>query len=61
MVVWTPQVRIPMGVNLGDAQWLNYSSGDVETISGVWDLAMIGAEFLDLEQEWQQLTGGPDA
>ncbi|MDD4274947.1 MAG: hypothetical protein PHG14_14620 [Desulfobacter postgatei] len=53
-------VRMPMGVNWGGGQWLNYSSGDVETISGIWDLAMAGAELLDLEQEWQQLTGGPD-
>ena len=27
-------VRMPMGVNLGDGQWLNYSSGNVEVISG---------------------------
>ena len=53
-------VRMPMGVNLGDGQWLNYSSGNVEVISGVWDLEMLGAEILDLEHEWQQLTGGPE-
>ncbi len=34
--------------------------GDVVSIKGVWDLAMIGSEMLDLEHWYQQLTGGPE-
>lgn len=33
---------------------------DVVTIGGIWDLPMIGAEVLDIEQALQQATGGPD-
>lgn len=32
--------------------------GDVETIDGLWDLTMIGAERLDIEHALQQETGG---
>lgn len=28
-------------------------------IHGVWDLAMVESELLDLEHKWQMLTGGP--
>lgn len=31
----------------------------VETISGVWDLPMIGGERLDVEHKYQQMTDGP--
>jgi hypothetical protein len=31
----------------------------VETIEGVWDLAMVGAEASDVEHRYQGLTGGP--
>jgi hypothetical protein len=34
--------------------------GFVRTLTGVWDLTMVGAEHLDVEHEIQQLTGGPD-
>ena len=33
---------------------------EVSTIRGVWDLPMIGAESLDVEHAFQQLTGGPE-
>jgi hypothetical protein len=31
----------------------------IETLSGIWDLPMIGAERLDVEHQYQRLTGGP--
>lgn len=31
-----------------------------ETLEGVWDLLMLGAECLDVEHAYQQLTGGPE-
>lgn len=34
-------------------------SDDVTTLRGVWDLPMIGAEQLDIEHQYQDLTGGP--
>ena len=33
---------------------------EIITLRGVWDLAMIGCERLDVEHEFQQLTGGPE-
>jgi hypothetical protein len=32
----------------------------VETISGVWDLPMIGGERLDVEHQYQSMTDGPE-
>lgn len=34
-------------------------SENVETMVGVWDLAMVGTERLDLEHRFQNLTDGP--
>lgn len=31
----------------------------ITEIDGIWDLAMIGIERLDIEHQYQQLTGGP--
>ncbi len=31
----------------------------VVTLTGVWDLPLIGAENLDIEHQYQRLTGGP--
>ncbi len=33
---------------------------EVVSIEGVWDLMMVGAETLDVEHFYQQLTGGPE-
>jgi hypothetical protein len=33
--------------------------GAVESISGVWDLPMVGAEVLDVDHRYQTETGGP--
>jgi hypothetical protein len=35
-------------------------SDTVTTLSGVWDLPMIGAERWDVEHKYQNLTGGPE-
>lgn len=34
-------------------------SEEIQSIEGVWDLPMIGAEQLDVEHRFQKLTGGP--
>jgi len=35
-------------------------SEEVTTLKGVWDLPMIGNEQLDIEHQYQNLTGGPE-
>lgn len=35
-------------------------TGNVGYTDGVWDLPMIGAERIDVEHKFQQLTGGPE-
>ncbi|WP_299772298.1 hypothetical protein [uncultured Pseudoteredinibacter sp.] len=42
---------------VSDDNWVALESS-VISISGVWDLPMIGAERLDVEHEYQQLTSG---
>jgi hypothetical protein len=46
-------------INLDGQQFLHLDDR-VVSISGVWDLAMIGAEALDVEHAYQQMTGGPE-
>ncbi len=45
-------------LNIDGERFLKLSE-DVTTLTGVWDLPMIGAEELDIERKYQQLTGGP--
>ncbi|OIQ76137.1 hypothetical protein GALL_421890 [mine drainage metagenome] len=45
-------------LNVDGERFINLSK-EVTTISGVWDLPMIGNEQLDIEHEYQHLTGGP--
>lgn len=44
---------------IGDGRFIRIS-GETSTITGVWDLAMFGAEALDIEHQYQLLTGGPE-
>lgn len=43
---------------IGPNRYLTLESS-VQSIDGVWDLPMIGAERLDVEHRFQLLTGGP--
>ena len=45
-------------LNIDDKRFLNLSV-EVTTLRGVWDLPMIGGEQLDIEHQYQMLTGGP--
>lgn len=45
-------------LNVDDENFLNLGK-EVSDVSDVWDLPMIGAERLDIEHQYQQLTGGP--
>jgi len=51
-VLYIPGPRI----NEGEVLELGES---VETLTGVWDLPMLGAESLDVEHQYQMLTSGP--
>lgn len=44
---------------IGDGRFIKIFGG-ATTITGVWDLAMFGAEVLDIEHQYQLLTGGPE-
>lgn len=44
---------------IGEEKYLNLEHDKVIGIDGVWDLAMIGSERLDIEHRYQLLTGGP--
>lgn len=46
-------------LNIDNERYLNLSD-KVVTITGVWDLSMIGNERLDIEHAYQNLTGGPE-
>jgi hypothetical protein len=44
--------------NIGNGQFINWNE-EVISIDGVWDLAMLASERIDVEHVYQQLTGGP--
>lgn len=45
-------------LNIDDKRFLNLEK-EVTSLHGVWDLPMIGGEQLDIEHQYQMLTGGP--
>ncbi len=49
---------IKHGLFLSNDEVLSYD-GRIVSIDGVWDLAMLGAERIDVEHKYQFLTGGP--
>ncbi|MBU9272705.1 hypothetical protein [Burkholderia gladioli] len=50
--------KIPKGICVGDDQWVVLED-KVVTLTGVWDLPLIGADRLDVEHEYQRLIDGP--
>jgi hypothetical protein len=55
---WPNWIALPSGLNVDGERFLELSD-DVTTLREVWDLPMIGNEHLDIEHEYQNLTGGP--
>jgi hypothetical protein len=53
-----PPMKVMKSINLDGERFLNLDE-KVITISGVWDLSMVGNERLDVEHEYQNLTDGP--
>jgi hypothetical protein len=47
-----------MSLRIDDDRYLTLGD-DITTLRGVWDLPMIGGEQLDIEHQYQMLTGGP--
>lgn len=52
-------IRVITDINIDDEQFLHLED-EVVRIGGVWDLPLIGAERLDVEHAFQQMTGGPE-
>lgn len=51
-------IKVMKGINLDGKRVLNLSK-DVMSLDGVYDLAMLGNERLDVEHKYQMLTEGP--
>ena len=51
--------KILKGIRYGNDKVLELDS-EVSYLEGIWDLPMFGCERLELEHEYQQLTGGPE-
>ncbi|MCI1005231.1 hypothetical protein [Herbaspirillum sp. C7C8] len=48
----------PLSLNLDGKRFLTLEDSII-ILKGIWDLPMIGGERLDIEHEYQYLTGGP--
>jgi hypothetical protein len=46
------------GIALGNDRVFSYSRG-IKELAGIWNLAMVGCERLDVKDKYQLLTGGP--
>lgn len=51
-------LEIPKSLYIEDGKYLNLEE-KVVSIDDIWDLPMIGNEQIDIEHEYQRLTGGP--
>ncbi len=51
-------IRVIKGLNLDDKRVLDLGK-DVMSLDGVYDLAMMGNERIDVEHQYQMLTNGP--
>lgn len=55
---WPNWMPLPNSLNIDGERFLDLPES-ITTLRGVWDLPMIGNERLDIEHEYQHLTGGP--
>ncbi|MCG7983778.1 hypothetical protein [Candidatus Thiodiazotropha endoloripes] len=51
-------VLTSMGNAISEHEVIEYTD-KIATLTGIWDLPMLGSEILDIEHTYQQLTGGP--
>jgi hypothetical protein len=51
-------VPLMRGLSIDDKRFLEFDE-KITTLTGIWDLPMIGNEKLDVEHEYQRLTNGP--
>lgn len=56
--LWATCDAMMMSLDAGEGRFINLSN-EVETVSGIWDLPMIGGEMLDVEHFYQSKSGGP--
>lgn len=53
------KVMVIKSLNIDNERYLNLDK-EVKSITGVWDLPLIGNEILDIEHKYQNLTDGPE-
>lgn len=51
--------KIPDCLSIGNENYIKFQD-KVVSLTGIWDLPMIGSERLDVEHQYQLLTGGPE-
>lgn len=57
----SPSVHLVLrGDRISNEDVLEWESGTIVSIDGLWDLPMFGGARLDLEHELQRLVGGPE-
>lgn len=57
---WPDGLRIDgTGIPTNDTQFIHFEK-QIISLAGLWDLAMLGNERIDIEFELQRLTGGPE-
>lgn len=59
LAIEIPPTSIPMSLHLGEERFFS-ADKKVTSISGIWDLSMVGGEILDIEHQYQMLTNGPE-
>ncbi len=52
-------VKVMRSLSIDGERFINLDE-KVTTITGIWDLSMIGNERLDIEHRYQMITGGPE-
>jgi hypothetical protein len=52
-------IKAPKAVCIDENRFVQFE-GKVQSIDGIWDLMMVGAERLDVEHLYQCITGGPE-
>ncbi len=52
-------VPLIVSLRVDDSRWITLDRKKISTVWELWDLPMFGGERLDVEHEYQRLTGGP--
>lgn len=53
------EVPLIVSLRVDDSRWITLDRKKIATVWELWDLPMFGGERLDVEHEYQRITGGP--